>query len=76
MSNDGLRGLTSKLRNLPPEDVSFVRAPVTGLAREGAQSVVYLNDLKSNLLWDALRRGTVGGYAEQHAADALGPVTR
>ena len=33
-------------------------------------------DLSPTQLWDALRRGTVAGYAEQHAADALGPVTR
>jgi LCP family protein required for cell wall assembly len=76
LTNEGLRGLTQKVRAIPPENVSFLRAPVAGLGHQGAQSVVYLDTPQAGQLWDALRRGTMAGYAEQHADDTLGPVTR
>ena len=76
LSNEGLRSLTQKLRGLPPEQVSFLRAPVSSLGRERAQSVVYLDHAQAAQLWVALRQGTVAMYADQHADDTLGPVTR
>jgi hypothetical protein len=76
LSNGGLRALTQKLRALPPDRVSFLRAPVSRLGREGPQSVVYLDALQSGQLWESLRRGSPARYAEQYADDALGPVTR
>jgi len=49
---------------------------VAGLGREGAQSVVYLDDSRSTDLWTALRAGRVDGYADRYPADALGATTR
>lgn len=76
LTNGGLRGVTQKLRGLPPESVFFLRAPVARTGHEGVQSVVYLDDSQATELWDSLRHGTVAGYVTQHADDALGPVTR
>jgi LCP family protein required for cell wall assembly len=76
LTNEGLRALTQKVRGVPPENVLFLRAPVSGLGHEGAQSVVYLDTLQADQLWDALRQGTMAGYVERHADDTLGPVTR
>ncbi len=76
LSNGGLRALTRELRGLPPDTVSFVRAPVAGLGREGGQPVVHLEAERCGRLWRSLRTGTITTYAAQHADDTLGPVTR
>lgn len=76
LSNGGLRSITQKLRNVPSQSVSFLRAPVATLGREGPQSVVYLDPSQASELWASMQRGTTAAYVEQHANDALGPVTR
>ena len=76
LTNGGLSSLTRKLRSLPPGSVTFLRAPVLGLGREGAQSVVYLNQPQAQWLWSSLKSGTTASYVERHADDALGAVTR
>ena len=43
---------------------------------DGQETTVYLDDPEAGQLWEALRSGAVSSYAEQHANDALGPVTR
>ena len=72
----GLRSLAFDMRGLRPNAVTFLNAPVAGLGREGAQSVVYLDDSRSTDLWAALRAGTVDAYADHYPADALGTTTR
>ena len=76
LSNGGLRSLTQKLRGLPPDAVSFVRAPVAALGREGDQSVVHLEAEQCDQLWSSLRTGTITAFVARHADDTLGPVTR
>ena len=76
LSNDGLRSVAKRLRAVPPRSISYLRAPVAGLGREGPQSVVYLDTSKTASLWSALQHGTAADYAATHADDTLGAVTR
>ena len=76
LSNEDLRSVTHRLRGVPPDEIRFLRAPVAGLDREDAQSVVRLDLLQARELWDSLRQDTTADYAERHVDDTLGPVTR
>ncbi|MBW0091341.1 LCP family protein [Pseudonocardia sp. KRD-184] len=76
LSNGGLRSLALEMTGLRPSAVTFVRAPVAGLGREGDQSVVYLNQHQSALLWKSVDDGRIVEYIGRHPADALGAVTR
>lgn len=75
LTNGGLRALVAEVRNLRPDDVQFLRAPVGGFGREGEQAVNYL-DPRADELWAAVRSGRTSAYAEQHQADVLGAATR
>lgn len=72
LSNGGLRGLALECRGLRPSGVDFLSAPVRGLGREGAQSVVYLDDARADRLWAALRSGTVSEFVSANPAAVLG----
>ncbi|MFP5072084.1 LCP family protein [Pseudonocardia nantongensis] len=72
LSNAGLVQLAVGSRDLRASTVSFVTAPVTGLGREGGQSVVHLDAEQGAQLWGAVRNGSVAQYADLHPADALG----
>jgi len=72
LSNGGLRQLALDLRGLRADTVSFTSTPVSGLGREGAQSVVYLDADRNGQLWSAVRSGTVAQYLTVNQADALG----
>ena len=63
LSNGGLRALASDLNGLDPTDITFVRAPVVALGRQGTESVVYLDAARSAELWSALRDDRVAAYA-------------
>ena len=76
LSNGGLRSLALEMTGLRPSAVTFVRAPLAGLGREGEQSVVYLDQVISGDLWRAVSDGRTSEYATAHPSDALGPVTR
>lgn len=60
-----LRDLALSMRSLGREDVVFLTAPVAGLGRSAdGQSIVRLDELASQSLWQAMRRGhdeRVGG---------------
>lgn len=71
LSNDGLRDLALSLRGLRADTVSFTSAAVSGLGREGAQSVVHLDVDRNRQLWAAVRAGTVADYLATHQDDAL-----
>ncbi|MBC3193505.1 LCP family protein [Pseudonocardia sp. C8] len=71
LSNTGLVQLALANRNLRGSDVTFVTAPVAGLGREGAQSVVYLDEARGRSLWDAVRNGSVRQFADLNPAQTL-----
>lgn len=72
LTNGGLRELALQWRGLRPEAVVFSSAPVAGLGREGAQSVVYLDEQAGVGYWQALRDGTLRTYVSDHPNEALG----
>jgi LCP family protein required for cell wall assembly len=74
LSNGGLRDLALQWRGLRPAGVTFTNAPVGGLGREGAQSVVYLDDSAAGQYWQAVRDGTMSAYVAAHPKEAL-PAT-
>jgi hypothetical protein len=59
------------MKGLRPGRVTFTSAPVAGLGREGAQSVVYLDERAGPQLWSAFRDGTMAQYVAAHPAEAL-----
>jgi LCP family protein required for cell wall assembly len=71
LTNSGLRTLAMDLRGLSGDNVTFLTAPVAGLGREGAQSVVYLDADRGAELWRAIKGGTVRDYLKKYPGDAL-----
>ncbi len=59
LSNLDLLRLANDLRDLSPAGVAFMTAPVAGTGREGAASVVYLDDAKSEQMWAYINAGTL-----------------
>lgn len=76
LSNGGLRSLALEMTGLRSSAVTFLLAPVSGLGREGDQSVVYLDRGTSTELWGAVRDGRTSRYADLHPESVLGSVTR
>jgi LCP family protein required for cell wall assembly len=76
LDNGDLRSLVLSLRGLRPAGVKFLTAPVSGLGREGKQSVVRLDGTRSAELWQAVARDDVAGYVAAHPDDALGSNPR
>ena len=71
LSNQGLRELAFSLRDLRPGGLSYLTAPVSGLGREGAQSVVYLDKRHTTELWPHLQAADVRPYLAKYPEDAL-----
>jgi hypothetical protein len=57
-----LHSLALQFRSLGAGDLDFVTAPVAGMGTEGRQSVVYLDPVKGQRLYRALRTDAVAGY--------------
>lgn len=72
LSNGGLRLLAVGSAGLRPSAVHFLSTPVSGLGREGAQSVVYLDEVRAAQLWGAVRAGTVDEFVAGYPAAVLG----
>jgi LCP family protein required for cell wall assembly len=76
LGNGDLRSLVLSLRNLKAGAVKFLTAPVSGLGREGKQSVVYLDAGNAPQLWKAINTDRVAAYVTSHPADSLGSNPR
>jgi len=57
-----LRSLALQFRSVHAGDIVFLTAPVVGTGTEGRQSVVYLDPVKGQPLYRALRTDAVAGY--------------
>jgi LCP family protein required for cell wall assembly len=57
-----LRSLALQFRSVRAGDLVFLTAPVAGMGTEGRQSVVYLDPVKGQPLYRALRTDAVAGY--------------
>lgn len=65
LSDLDLVSLAVGLRNLDPDRVYFLTVPVAGLGMEGTESVVYLEQARSEQLWDYIAEGTLGDHVAQ-----------
>ncbi len=54
-----MRDLVMDMRSMKAGDMHFLTAPVAGFGREGAQSVVYLDQAENQALWEAVREDKV-----------------
>jgi LCP family protein required for cell wall assembly len=76
LSNANLLGLAYSLRNLRPENVEFFTAPVLGTGMEGPASVVYLDQVSGERMWEYLRNDSLSQNAGEFDDQALPEVPR
>jgi LCP family protein required for cell wall assembly len=74
LSNGALLELAYELRTLSPGAVTFLTAPVAGTGREGSQSVVYLDEARSELMWGYLQTDSLGEHPDAFGTDTLPAV--
>ena len=73
LTSGGMDGLGLQMRGLRTATTQFAVAPVRAIGREGGRSVIYLDEPRSEQLWNAVRDGTVDGYLKQFPGDSSGP---
>lgn len=71
LSDGSLQELGLQMRGLRTSGVQFLVCPTTGLAREGTQTVVHVDEVRSAELWEALRADTVAEYARRNPGSLL-----
>jgi LCP family protein required for cell wall assembly len=76
LSNTDLLGLAYSMRNVTPKDVDFFTAPVLGTGREGAASVVYLDNVTCQRMWGYLQSDSLSENAAEFDKQALPDVPR
>jgi LCP family protein required for cell wall assembly len=76
LSNTDLLSLAYSMRNVTPGDVDFFTAPVEGTGREGAASVVYLDNVTGERMWQYLRTDSLSENADEFTDEALPDVPR
>jgi LCP family protein required for cell wall assembly len=76
LSNTDLLSLAYSMRNVTPGDVDFFTAPVLGTGREGAASVVYLDNVTCQRMWEYLNSDSLGENAQEFKDQALPDVPR
>ena len=76
LSNNDLLGLAYSLRNVRPANIDYFTAPLLGTGREGAASVVYLDQTRDARMWGYLQTDSLGQNAEEFSSEALPDVPR
>jgi LCP family protein required for cell wall assembly len=76
LDDDELRTFLYGLRSLTAGEVTFLTAPVSGLGREGSQSVVHLDPVRAALLWRSLDSDDIASYARNNGPDVLSAEPR
>jgi LCP family protein required for cell wall assembly len=76
LGTSDLLGLAYSLRGISPERIAFFTAPVLGTGREGAASVVYLDEAAGDRMWQYLGHDSLGQHAAEFAEDVLPEVPR
>ncbi|MGY1752147.1 LCP family protein [Blastococcus sp. SYSU D01042] len=74
LSNTALMDMAYDLRSLRAGAVTFLTAPVAGTGREGAQSVVYLDEARATQMWAYLRTDSLTEHVAEFAQDTLPAV--
>lgn len=76
LGNTELLSLAYSLRAISPDTVDFFTVPVLGTGREGAASVVYLDQTEADRMWAYLRSDSLGANTAEFAEQALPDVPR
>jgi len=71
LTSSGMDGLGLQMRGLRTSTTQFAVSPVRGIGREDGQTVIYLDEARSEQLWTAVRDGTVDGYLRQFPGDSI-----
>ena len=71
-STKEMADLMLSLRNLRTADIGYLTVPVWKLGTEGAQSVVYLDYVRSEELWRAVRNDRVATWVGRHPQAMIG----
>lgn len=74
LSNTDLLSLAYSARDMRPENISYLTAPVLGTGMEGDQSVVYLDTTNDDRMWGYLRTDSLGQNVAEFSRDALPDV--
>jgi LCP family protein required for cell wall assembly len=70
MSDGELASMVWRLRGLEAGAITFVAAPVSGLAWEGTRAVVRLDSARATELWQAVAVGDPGRYLRKYPGDS------
>ena len=76
LGNGELVRLAYQVRNVRPETINFFTAPILGTGREGAASVVYLDQVTGERMWAYLRSDSLSQNAAEFIQEALPDVPR
>ncbi len=76
LGNTDLLALAYSLQDLRPEAIDSFTAPVLGTGREGAASVVYLDEITGEQMWAHLRNDSLSQNAAEFTRQALPDVPR
>lgn len=64
-----MRSLVFSLRNLRSADIQYMTVPARGTGMEGAQSVVYLDSKRCQVLWAAVRDDLAAQWLASYPAE-------
>jgi LCP family protein required for cell wall assembly len=76
LGNRDLLSLAYSMRNVTPQNVEFFTAPVLGTGMEGPASVVYLDQVAGDRMWQYLRSDSLSQNAAEFADQALPDIPR
>ena len=76
LSNTDLLSLAYSLRDLTPDNIEFLTAPVLGTGMEGPASVVYLDNVTGERMWSYLRTDSLWRNVADFPTEALPDVPR
>lgn len=76
LGNGDLVGLAYSMRGVTPENIDFFTAPVLGTGMEGPASVVYLDDVAGERMWEYLRNDSLSQNAGEFQEQSLPAVPR
>jgi LCP family protein required for cell wall assembly len=71
-STKEMADLMLSLRNLRTADIGYLTVPIWKLGQEGDQSVVYLDFVRSEQLWRAVRNDRVASWVDHHPQAMVG----
>jgi LCP family protein required for cell wall assembly len=76
LGNAGLLSLAYSMRDVTPDNIAFLTAPVLGTGMEGAASVVYLDSVTGDRMWAYLRTDSLSQNVAEFSKQALPDVPR